>query len=148
MAVRTYATDEDMMKLRPKILSHGVEDWNDQHVEAADIIEREIENKWYRDRAIERGKDPDSSTFNPNLLDGSQVKRAAVYKALELAYLFLMSDTTEPGAFEREMLLFRDLFEDELRRVLVTGLGYDWDASGGITASERRERRYRRLRRM
>ena len=141
----TYSNDQDLLKIRPKILSHGETDWEEQHVEAYDIINRELEARWYKQHADDEGIDWKDTPFNPSLVDASYLRRLACFKALELIYRFLMTDTPDPSGFERHMEYFAEEYERELQKVLVLGLGYDWDASGRIESDERLRPRYRRL---
>jgi hypothetical protein len=139
-----YVDEGDLQAIRPDILSYGVVDWTDQMFAAEAHIWRILEAKWYRERAADFSVDPNETTFDPELLkDPDQIKTLICYKALALAYLYLMKDWAEPDAFERQHDLFGKLFKDELVTVLTAGLDYEWGT--GYSADERMVSRKRRL---
>jgi len=143
-----YSDDTELIKIRPEILSYEITDWEDMHVEAKRIIDREIEALWYREQATEHGISWESVGFDDTLVDTAALKRLACYKTLELIYLYLMKDSAEPDAFERQMHLFHDLYVEEFQKILSLGLGYDWDSSGAIDSDEKLAPQMRRLHRM
>jgi len=142
-----YCDEEDLRKIRPDILSYGQDDWSDQIQEASDTIDRLIVARWYNKVAGDFGIDPYETEFDSDGLINAetQLTRVACYKSLELVYLYLMKDTAEADAFERQHKIFRDLFKEEIANVLDAGLDYDWDGSGAVTSDERQVPRYRRL---
>ena len=144
-----YSTDEDLTKIRPKIMDYGVENWDAQRTEAELHINRILDHQWYRPMAMDNGVDWRDSPFDPTLLLNSddQLKSLGCYKTLSLVYLYLMKDSPEEDAFERQHKLFAKLFADELRSIMATGIDYDWDESGAITAQESKRPMIRRLRR-
>jgi len=144
-----YHTEDDLVEVRPDILSYGASDLEPQMLEGESIINRTIESRWYRAAAAENGLNFHTTVFNPALLLNAddQLKRLAVYKSLQLSYLYLMKEAPEPDAFERQMSTFRKLYEEELQLVLGAGLDYDWDESGAIEAGENLQPTYRRLQR-
>lgn len=144
-----YHTEDDLVEVRPDILSYGASDLEPQMLESESIINRTIESRWYRAAAAENGLDFRTTIFDPALmLNGeTQLKRLATYKSLQLSYLYLMKEAPEPDAFERQMSTFRRLYEEELLLVMGAGLDYDWDESGAIEAGENLQPTYRRLQR-
>lgn len=141
-----YSNDHDLIKIRGNILTYH-EDYEEKHTEAKDIIDRELEAKWYKQHADDEGIDWTTTPFDPNKVDAAYLRRLSCYKTLELIYLMLAHDAAEPDGFDRQRELFQELYEQELAKVLSLGLGYDWDASGTIEADERLRPRYRRLKR-
>jgi len=141
-----YSTDEDLLRVRPGLLKYGA-DWEEQHGAAKQIIDRELEARWYRENAANWNIDVTKVPFNANLVDRTYLVRLSCYKTLELIYTSLMLDTAEPDGFKDQRMIFADLYREELSRILSTGLGYDWDSSGAIESDERLQPRYRRLRR-
>lgn len=118
--------------------------------ESEDIILRTVESRWYRNLASSYGLDWRSTPFNSDLMlnADTQLKRAAVYKSLELIYLFLMKESPEPDAFERQVKLFAGRYKDEIGDVLTAGIDYDWDEDDEIAAGENILPRIRRLHRV
>lgn len=143
-----YHTEDDLVEVRPNILSYGVSDFEPQMEESESIINRTLESRWYRAAAAENGLDFRTDVFNPALvLTTSQVKRLATYKSLQLCYLHLMKEAPDPDAFERQMSTFKKLYDEEMQEVLGAGIDYDWDESGVIEAGENLQPTYRRLQR-
>lgn len=143
-----YSTDADLVKIRPNIMDLGVDAWSDQHDEAALIIDRVIIARWYKTAASEYSLDWRDTEFDSTLVEDNTFLRLSCYKALELAYLYLMKESPKEDPFEREMKLFRDLYNQELELVLSTGIGYDWDASGAVADTEKYQSFPRRLSRV
>jgi hypothetical protein len=145
MAITSYATDEDLLKIRPDILDLGVSDWDDQHKRAFQKINRDIEVRWYRPTCADLGIDWRVTEFDPDELQSGQLNTLACYKALELVYMFLMKNTENPDGFERQMKLFSSEYEKELQSIISFGLSYDWDDSGAVEDDEEHLYQPRRL---
>jgi len=133
MARTEYSTDADLVKIRPNILGLGVAEWDDKHKQVFDIINRVLISRWYRNTAYSMGVENWRETpFDPELVDETQLFTLSCYKVLELIYMNLMKDSPEPDGFEREMGIFRKLYNAELKELLGLGINYDWDDSGTI----------------
>lgn len=145
MALTVYSTDEDLVAIRPNILSLGVDSWSGYHEKTFRLVNRTISRRWYQTACTEYSLDWRDTGFSPDLVEEDSLKDLACFKTLELAYLYLMKDSKEPDGFEREMHLFRKLYNQELEEVLSTGISYDWDGSGAIVDDERYQRNPRRL---
>lgn len=144
-----YSDDDDLTKIRPKIMEYGVGKWDDQRTEAEGIINRALEVGWYREEAEHLGVDWRDYPFDNSLMldAATQLNRLSCYKTLELAYMHLMKDSPEPDGFERQMTLFAKRYSEELKAVLADGINYDWDESGVLGALEKRRPARRRLKR-
>lgn len=134
MARTVYSDDDDLVAIRANILSLGVPDWDSMHEEAFAIINRQLNRRWYKSAAEERGIDWRVTQFDPDLLLIDEISRASCYKTLELIYLFLMNDAPESDGFERLMKIFRDRYNEEFVTIMANGLSYDW--SGDDTHAE------------
>jgi len=155
MTTRTfYCEDADLVKIRPNILDLGVKDWVEQREEAFKIMNRRFIKDWYKDQIVAHytnipGWQADETwrdqPFDPDLTDLDQIKRAACYKSLELAYLYLMKDTPDNDGFARQYELFRKMYNEEISELLAIGLNYDWDEDGTIQADEKYYPTQRRL---
>lgn len=144
-----YCDNNDLVNVRPSILSYGIVTWTedielsgvvtgvDKLTEAESQVNRIIEIRWYRQAAKAQYKDPLSpdGKFDPSKVKEADLKRATVYKVLELAYQYLMNDAPEPDAFERNSEYFAKEFQKEMEFVLAEGITYDWDDDGS-TADE------------
>jgi len=117
----------------------GQSDWEEQHLEAFDIINRTLISRWYKVVAAEHGVDWWLTEFDPDLVDTDQLVRLSCYKVLELAYMFLMKDSPDSDGFERHVTLFSGLYSQELKEVLGIGINYDWDANDEIGTDEKYE---------
>lgn len=139
--------DDDLTEVRPDIFSYGVTDFESQMTEAEAIIIRVLDARWYREQANDRGIDWRSTPFDETLLLNvdTHLRRLAVYKSLELIYIYLMKESPEPDAFERQSNTFKKLYRDELNEVLTAGIDYDWDDSGDVGAGEIKQPSIRRL---
>lgn len=133
-----YCTEDDLQKIRPNIMSLGVDDWSDQIEEAGFIVDRAIDTYWYRRVAEENDIDWRETPFDRELcLNAStELKRLACYKTLEICFLYLMKHMREADAFEREREIFKKMYNEELLVVLDTGVGYDWDEDDEIASGE------------
>jgi hypothetical protein len=143
-----YSDDADIIAIRPNITSLGVADWSDMHDKAAEKINRVIIRRWYKDAAAEYSLDWRDTEFNSALVEANTLKDLSCFKTLELCYMYLMKDSPEPDGFEREMNLFRKLYNQELEEILAIGIGYDWDGSGAVVDTEKYQRIPRRLTRV
>jgi hypothetical protein len=59
-----------------------------------------------------------------------------------------MNDAPEPDGFERQMKLFRDLYNEELSIIASSGVTYDWDADQIVDVEDIGQRVPRRLSRV
>jgi len=145
MAVTEYSTDDDLVKIRPNILTLGVSDWEEQHREAFSIINRVLISRWYREVAEDNDVDWRTTEFDPELVDVDQLLRLSCYKTLELIYMYLMKDSPEADGFERQMELFATKYNNELSELLALGINYDWDDDDSFASDEKYQPRQRRL---
>lgn len=143
-----YSTDVDLQAIRPNILDLGVADWTAMHVKAAEKINRTLIRRWYKTAAAEYSLDHRDTEFDSDLIEENTLKDLSCYKTLELCYLYLMKDSKEPDGFEREMHLFRKMYNQELEELLAIGIGYDWSGDGSVTDTEKYFRVPRRLKRV
>ena len=145
MAVTYYSTDDDLVKIRPNILELGVGTWEDTHLEAFSLINRTLISRWYKVIAGEHGIDWWLTEFSADQIDVTQILRLSCYKVLQLAYMHLMKDSPEPDGFERQMMLFSKLYNQELEDLLAIGISYDWDDDDEIDTEEKYEPAPRRI---
>jgi hypothetical protein len=116
------------------------------HGEAKDDIDKIIEVKWFRPRVRERyGRDIEflngDLDFDPALLLNAQaqLKKASVYRVLANYVCPKLSKATRNAdAWEKRAIEYGKKFDEEMERVLATGIDYDWDASGSVDDDENR----------
>lgn len=143
-----YSTDADLIKIRPNIMALGVDDWSDMHNRAKTQIDQVLIARWYKTAASEHSLDYRDTEFDSDLVEDGILLDLSCYKTLELAYMYLMKDSPEPDGFERQMKLFRTLYNQELERLLAIGIGYDWAGDGAVTDTDKYLRVPRRLTRV
>lgn len=116
------------------------------HDEAAYDIDRIIEVKWFRPRVRERyGRNIEfldrDIEFDAELMlnAGVQLRKAAVYRVLG-GYVCpkLSKATRNADSWEKRAEEFCKRFDEEMERVLASGIDYDWDASGQVDRDENR----------
>lgn len=142
-----FSTDEDLLRIRPSVLDHGIDDLAALHEEAHDLIVELLEAQWYPARAEDEGINPDVTPFDETRLTTTRLRRAACYKVLELLYGQLAKATPEPDGFERLSTKYEKKFDTEFQRIMSIGLDYDWNQGGAVAQDERFRSRLRRLRR-
>lgn len=157
----TYCTDEDMTAIRANIMDLGVTDWLIEREQAYEDINKLIIVRWWRQAAISMGLTPNvypsmavrnsviptgatGTAFDPTRLDTAQIKRCAVFKSLELAYMKLMKEGENADGFERLMDKFALEFTKAFDLEIAIGLLYDWD-DDGETSDEAYVKTSRRL---
>jgi hypothetical protein len=145
MAITYYSEDDDLLKVRPNILSLGVGSWEEQHIEAFELINRTIIARWYKPTAVKFAVDWRLTEFDPDLVDSTQLVKLSCYKVFEMAYTFLMKDTPEPDGFDRHRKHFGKQYSQELRDILSIGVSYDWNADDEISSDEKYEYTPRRI---
>jgi len=141
-----YCSEDDLVLIRPDVMDLGIKDWSSQIEEAGLVIDRIVEVEWYRRIAEENDIDWRVTPFDRDLLLNAddQLTRLGCYKTLELIFMYLMKHNLE-DVYDKERLLFRGLYAEELEDVMKFGLDYDWDESGAITSDESIVPRVRRL---
>jgi len=116
------------------------------HDESKDDIDRIIEVKWFRPRVRERyGRNIEflngDLDFDPSLMLNAetQLRKASVYRVLS-GYVCpkLSKSTRNADAWEKRAEEYGKKFDEEMERVLATGIDYDWDASGSVDEDENR----------
>lgn len=140
-----YSTDSDLVQVAPKILDYNVSDWTFMHTRSKEIIDRILEQKWYRPESTHRGLLYEDTPFDADLLDASQLVWLSCYKALELIYQYLMKPGPTEDFFERQSKYFADRFTTELNQLLGLGITYDWDQDDEYDEDERIQPQRRRL---
>ena len=141
-----FHADDDLVAVRSEIFNFGKTDFKDQMTESESIVIRALDARWYRSNAEDFALDWREDPFQAGLLlDTTQVKRACVYKSLQLIYLIFAKESPEPDGFERSSNTFKKLYAEEINDVLTAGIDYDWDESGDETYDETKIPVVRRL---
>ena len=143
-----YHDHDDLVDVRSEILKYGVSDYTIQMEESERIVNRALDSRWYRSNAENYGIDWRETPFDTDKMLASsieQIKRACVYKSLQLVYLLLAKESPEPDGFERNSETFKKLYADEINEVLTAGIDYDWDEDDEIASSEADIPQVRRL---
>ncbi len=137
-----YASEQDMLRFRPDILSLGTASWSDQLKMADTDINRYLDTNWYRGAAQERGfnwKEEDYAFDPSSILKPEQLTLAATYLALSLAYGTLAKNTGDDG-FAPQRDDYRKLYDTEMEAVVLYGIDYEWPDAKEETAVRRAPR--------
>ena len=146
----TFSADSDLLKKRPGILNLGVDSFEDQHIEAARIIRRDL-GLWYQAEARIRDIDSEQNPMDEARFSDVdiEIKPAAVLLAMSLAYDLLAKDlpTSEDDSMAAQREHYRKEYEREWEAARRAGFSYDWDASGEVEIDEKAplQRRWRTL---
>lgn len=135
-----YCTDDDLAGYRPNIMQFGVTSWSAQRLKATKVINRDLAAEWYRKASRERSIDFKVIPFNPSLMLSryEQLEDLISAKAFQLIYEYLSKDVEE-DVFLALADRYKKSYNEELERVILTGIDYDWDASGGLDYTEVKE---------
>ena len=135
-----YCTDDDLVGFRPNILEYGVPSWAAQRLKATSVVNRDIAAEWYRKASKEHGVDFTMTPFQPVLMLSryEQLEDATCHKTFELIYDYLSKDV-DGDVFRDLSDRYYKLYERELKRVILTGIDYDWDSSGALDSTEKYE---------
>lgn len=135
-----YATDEDLVKFIPDIFDHGVDSFNEEMTRSTGDVQRRIKSDWWM---IEN----DPNLFDATKLKASEWKRTTVYHALAYYIMPRLSNFSEDDSFQRQMVFYRERYQEEFKDVLNAGISYDDDGSGTYSVDEidyiRQDRLYR-----
>ncbi len=134
-----YTINADLFAERPQ-LEDGNISFTPYHIEAADIINRTINTKWYKDNSAQRSMDFRVTPFDPALLSdsGAQVKRLATFQTLKLIYESLITGPDDENIMQMDRFIGR--YNDELELVMDEGIDYDWNDDGTIQPDEKAEK--------
>ncbi len=143
-----FSSDSDLTARRPALLDLLPDGTESIRTLAEEDLLEDLDRKWFRDAARDRGVDPRVRPLRSDGLNPDQLKRLSVLKTLVYAHEQLMKiGSPEPDGFERQRdayeLHYREAFEELLR----AGVDYDWDESGVTDRTEKARITPRRLRR-
>ena len=116
----TYASDADLIDYVADIFDHGIESFEAELAASTTDIQRKIKGEWW-------GLRRSPSSFNPDLLDATQWKRATVYHSLAYYILPKLANFGEGDTFINMMAFYRDRFAMEWKEVMLSGINYDID---------------------
>ena len=135
-----YATDEDLVAIIPDIFDHGVDSFTDELLRSTDDVKRKIKTDWWM-------LEHDPNDFDATKLKASEHKRTTVYHALAYYILPRLSNFSEDDSFQRQMVFYKERYQEEFKDVLNAGISYDDDGSGTYSIDEidyiRQDRLYR-----
>lgn len=125
-----YASDADLIDYVSDIFEHGIESFEAELAASTADIQRKIKGEWWSTQRL-------PSSFNPNLLDASQWKRATVYHSLAYYILPKLANFGEGDTFLNMMAFYRDRFATEYAEVMLSGLNYDMDEDSEYEEGEK-----------
>jgi hypothetical protein len=136
-----FATNNDLVKLYSDAMEHGVTDWTEELTLAQSDVETLIKTRWFNlefGSGVRMRFSPSLPQFNPALLTETQWTRTTVYRALAVYILPKLSTFRPEGdSFREQLAFYQNRFEEELAMQLASGVEYDLDDDGTVTASEK-----------
>ena len=119
-------------------MQFGVASWASQRLKATKVVNRDLTVEWYRKASKERGIDFKVTDFQPGLMLNryEQLEDLTCYKAFQLIYEYLSKDV-EGDIFWDLANRYKISYEHELKRVVLTGIDYDWNSSGALDSTEK-----------
>ena len=139
MAV-VFATDDDLVKIVPDMFDHGVETFDPELARSSEDVSRRIKTEWW---AVKH----DPYLYDETKLVTGEWERATIYHSLAYYILPRLSTFAEDDTFQRQMVFYRERYEQEFSAVMAAGISYDEDDDDTISSSEieynRTERIYR-----
>lgn len=135
-----YATDDDLVQVIPDIFDHGVDTFAPELLRSSGDINRRIKTEWWSAR-----RDPD--LFDATKLKAVDWERATIYHALAYYILPRLSNFQEDDTFQRQMVFYKERYQEEFSAVFAAGISYDENSDGSYSEAEieyiRAERLYR-----
>ena len=137
----SYATNEDLTTYMPDALEHGVADWTSELAKAEEDVNRDIKIRWFIPE-FGTGKTYPSQVllpeFDATLLTATQWTRATVYRAMYQYILPKLSTFRPEGDSFRERIdFYRKSFAEEMSAQLSSGVEYDLNDDGTVSAGEK-----------
>jgi hypothetical protein len=127
-------TIQDLINTQNDIDNHRIDDhFAPQIVEAELMLNRDIEIEWFK--PVADSKDGVFYFDAAKLLDQDGLKRAKVYKSLELCYLRLSRGATDES-FYLKMEEYKMRYDREIDIIKNHGISYDWNGSGDLQQIE------------
>ena len=125
-----FATNDDIVDIRPGIFDHGVEDWTVELNKAeADIILK-IRADWFNKRYSR-------DDWDATLLTNTQWTTATIYRAL--AYYILPKLTqwrVDSDAFQEQIEFYQARYAEEMGAQFDFGIEYDYNEDTVVTDNE------------
>jgi hypothetical protein len=122
-----YATTADLTTLIPTLTDHGETDFTDELTEATADVNREIEVEFIK-RGFNFGDG--NLRFDSDLLDGTQWKRATMYRSLAYYIMPRLSPFKPDDSFQLQMKLYKELYAEEMASEFARGIKYDGNNDG------------------
>lgn len=135
-----HANDDDLVAIVPDIFDHGVETFETELTRSTDDVNRRVKSDWW-------AQYHDPKNFDSSKLKASEWERATIYHALAYYILPRLSNFQEDDTFQRQMVFYKERYNEEFAAILAAGFYYDDDGDGiyedGEIEYQRTERLYR-----
>jgi hypothetical protein len=135
-----FANDDDLVAIVPDIFDHGVSSFDVELNRSTDDVKRRVKTEWW-------AAHHDQYDFDGDKLTASEWERATVYHALAYYILPRLSNFQEDDTFQRQMVFYKERYQEEFAATMAAGFNYDMDGDGTIIEGEieyqRTERLYR-----
>lgn len=127
----TFATDNDLLILKPDIFNHSIESFQTELDQASTDVTTKIRAKWY----IKKNRPLD---WDETLLTESQWKQATLFRALSSYILPRLSKwlTGDGDSFQEQITFYKASFDEAMADQFAVGIEYDEDGDDIITSGE------------
>ena len=124
-----FATDTDLETIIPDIFNHGMDTFAGELVQGSSDVARRIKTEWW-------AVDHDPKLFTADLLLASEWRMTTVYYTLAHYILPLLSNFQEDDTFQRQMLFYKERYQEEFLAAAAAGISYDMNTDGVYDTSE------------
>jgi hypothetical protein len=124
-----FATDADLETIIPDIFNHGMDTFTGELDRGSSDVARRIKTEWWN-------VDNDPEQYDPDLLNASEWRMTTVYYTLAYYILPLLSNFQEDDTFQRQMLFYKERYQEEFLAAAAAGISYDRNDDGVYATSE------------
>ena len=124
-----FATDADLETIIPDIFNHGMDTFTAELVRGSADVARRIKTEWWN---VEH----DPAKYDPDLLITDEWRMTTVYYTLAQYILPLLSNFQEDDTFQRQMLFYKERYQEEFLAAAAAGISYDSNDDGVYDISE------------
>ena len=124
-----FATDNDIETIIPDIFDHGVDTFAVELQRSSADISRRIKTEWW-------GVENDPKLFDDDKLKADEWMMTTLYHSLAYYILPRLSNFQEDDTFQRQMVFYKERYQEEFSAVMAAGISYDDDLDGVFSTEE------------
>ena len=144
-----FASINDILEYEPEVFNYGIPSFDDARDKASQDVERFLRINWWPTVGkYDITYVGNRVTFEPELLDATQLARATVYCALGY-YIFPRLSKFEPNldVFQIKYDYYKKMYAEEIDLVMRDGVAYDYNEDGTFVDEEKEKTYFLRLQR-